>query len=132
MTKLLSREDILNAPDLETEEVEVPEWGGMVLIKGLTGQERDEFEASVVDRRGKKVKMNMDNLRARLVALSVVDGEGKRIFRRTDVEALGKKSAAALDRVFSASMRLSGMREEDVEELVENFTREKTDDSISG
>lgn len=128
---LLNRDDILNAADMSSEVIEVPEWGGAVMVKSLTGAERDHFEASIVERAGKKTKMNMANVRARLVALTVVDEDHKRLFRFADVEALGQKSASALDRIFDVAMRLSGMRNEDVEELIENFTSDPSGNSIS-
>lgn len=130
-TQLLSRDAILRATDLVTEEVEVPEWGGVVRVKALTGAERDQFEAGVVERRGRKTEINMKNLRARLVALSVIDEDGRPLFRPTDAEALGQKSAAALGRVFDVAMRLSGMTEQDLDELTENFTNGQSGDSIS-
>ena len=129
--QLLSRDEILAAADMTYEDVDVPEWGGAVRVKALSGAERDQFESSVIERRGKKTRWNMSNLRARLVALSVVDESGKRLFRFSDVEALGAKSAAALQRVFDVAMRLSGMRQEDVDELLENFTDDQSDGSIS-
>jgi len=118
--KLLTREAILQAEDLPTEDVEVPEWGGVVRVRGLTGAERDAFEQSIVEQRGKNTRMNLRNIRARLVALTVVDEEGNRLFSDDDVEALGRKSAAALNRVFEVAQRLSGLRPEDVEELAGN------------
>lgn len=117
MGKLLSRDDILNAQDLPTERVAVPEWGGEVLVRGLTAAERDAFEASIVKRRGQKTEMDLRNMRARLVAMCVVDEQGNRLFSDQDVEALGRKSASALDRIFEVAQRLSGLRPEDVEEL---------------
>jgi len=61
----------------------------------------------------------------------VVDENGKRLFRYADVEALGQKSAAALDRIFDVAMSLSGMRDEEVEELIENFTSDPSESSTS-
>lgn len=127
----LSRDEILNAPDLAIEVVEIPEWGGAIRVRGLNGEERDRFEASVVQIDGKKTKMNMSNMRARLVALTAVDEQGKRLFKFSDVEALGKKNAAALDRIFDKAMELSGMREEDIDELVANFTSDQAGDFTS-
>jgi len=120
VSKFLTRDAILKAQDLPTEEVEVPEWGGVVRVRGLTGAERDAFEQSIVEQRGKNTRMNLRNIRAKLVALTVVDEEGNRVFSDEDAEALGKKSAAALDRVFAVAQRLSGLRPEDVEELAGN------------
>ena len=118
MVKLLTRDSILNADDLPFEDVHVPEWGGMVRVRTLTGRERDEFEAGILSGpTGERIVVH-DNLRARLVSLTVVDEKGKRVFTTKDMEPLGLKSAAALDRIFSVSMRLNGLSDVDVEELV--------------
>ena len=115
----LSRDDILKADDLATEEVAVPEWGGSVLVRGMTGRERDEFEMSSVDQRDGRV--NLANTRAKIVIRCVVDEDGKRLFDASDIDLLGAKSGAALDRVFAVASRLSGIGERDVEELAGNF-----------
>jgi hypothetical protein len=95
-------------------------------VRALTGAERDAFEASVVEQRGKSTKMNLRNIRAKLVALTIVDEEGTRLFLDADVKLLGQKSAAALDKLFEVAQRLSGLRDEDVEELAKN-----SDDDLS-
>ncbi|WP_461369485.1 hypothetical protein [Candidatus Darwinibacter acetoxidans] len=130
--KILTRDAILQAEDLPRELVEVPEWGGCVYVRALTGAERDAFEASVVEQRGKSTKMNLRNIRAKLVALTAVDEEGKRLFTDDDAALLGKKSAAALDRVFDVAQRLSGLKDEDVEELAKNSEDDLSEDSIFG
>jgi len=117
----LSRDDILKAEDRATEEVEVPEWGGTVLVRGMSGRDRDEFEASILERRGSRMVPNTANVRAKTVARCVVDEDGNRVFTDTDIAALGEKSGAAIDRVFDVASRLSGLRDEDVEELAGNF-----------
>ena len=115
--KQLTREDILNADDLKVENVEVPEWGLTAWIRTLTGAERDRFEASMlVD--AKAGKLNLRNLRARLVVESLVDKDGNKIFKVSDAEALGAKSAAALQRLFNVAQRLSGFSETDAGDLL--------------
>lgn len=131
-TVFLNREAILAAEDLPRELVEVPEWGGAVYVRALTGAERDQFEASIVEQRGRDMRMNMRNIRAKLVALTVVDEDGQRIFTDDDVAALGGKSAAALDRLFAVAQRLSGLSKEDVEELAKNSESVQSAGSISG
>lgn len=125
---LLNRDAILQANDRPTEEVAVPEWGGSVLVRGISGAERDALEASV---RGSNGKMNMANVRARMCAMSLVDEAGARLFTDREAAALGEKSAAALDRVFDVALRLAGMKPADVDELTENFTSDPNGDSIS-
>lgn len=127
----LSRDAILNIEDLDYEDVEVPEWGGTVRVRGLTGSERDSYEASVMQRRGKRYELVMADARAKLVALVVVNEEGARLFSDRDVKALGRKSAAALNRVFSVGQRLSGLTNEDIEELTENLEPGQNGDSSS-
>ncbi len=133
--KFLSRDEILNVKDIHTEEVYVKAWDAWVCVKSLTGKERDQFERSIVDWKGsgRKTKAEMkDNIRARLVALTVVDPETlEPLFKAADVAALGEKSAAALDTIYEAAQRLSKISDDDVEELTENFTPTHDEDSIS-
>lgn len=108
----LTRDVILAAVDLKTETVPVPEWGGDVEVRGLTGAERDAFEQSLyVDN-----KFTASNIRARLVAFCVCDEKGERVFSDKDAEALGRKSGLALDRVYDVAQRLSGIGKKELEE----------------
>ena len=59
---LLSKTAILTANDLQTEDVEVPEWGGAVRVRSFTGRERDAFEASMVRGEGKDRKVDLTNM----------------------------------------------------------------------
>jgi hypothetical protein len=117
----LTKEQILAAADLPEEVVDVPEWGGKVLIRGMTGAERDAFEESVMVTRGNNRELNLRNFRAKLVARSIVDPATKeRMFTDNEIAELGKKSARALQRVFEAALRLNGMTAESVEELTKS------------
>jgi endo-alpha-1,4-polygalactosaminidase (GH114 family) len=128
---LLSKTDILSADDLKTQDVAVPEWYGIVRIRSLTGRERDAFEAGLVKGEGKERKVDMANMRARLVGLTVINEFGERLFTDDEVELLGAKSGAALDRVFSAAQRLNSLASEDVEQLTKNSSGAQSAVSIS-
>lgn len=131
MSDLLTREQILAADDRKVEIVDTPEWGGKVGVIGLTGTERDALSASLVD--NNKINMRRAiNLQTRLPALCMVDANGQRLFEESDVALLGKKSAAALKRVFDVAQRLSGLAAEDVEEMIKNSESSQSDDSGSG
>lgn len=119
--KFAARTEILAASDTPIVEMEVPEWGTWVRVKTLSAAERDQFENSIIQRNGRNVKQNLLNVRARLVATALVDENGAPLFSFDDVEALGHKSARALDRIFAKAQELAGMREEDVEELANSF-----------
>lgn len=112
---MLNRDAILKSDDRRTAVVEVPEWGGSVTIAEMSGKDRDAFEAAFMDESKRFV-----NLRARMVAMSVIDENGDRMFSDGDVEALGKKSGKALDRVFSAIQRLNALSDADIEEIQGN------------
>jgi len=119
---LLDRAAIEAAQDIPTEDVEVPEWGGTVRLRGLTGAQRDAYEASVVEMQGETRRFKLQNLRARLVALWLVDEDGKQLFSGpAAVNALGGKSAKPLDMLFDRARRLSGLTEDDIAELAEDF-----------
>ena len=130
----MSKDDFLKADDLAPEEIDLsdlPGYTGTVLVRGLTGRQRDEFEASIMERRGKQMVPNVANIRAKLIAKCVVDEDGERLFSDADAEALGAKSAAALDRIYETAARLSGLSDEDVEEMAENFGGEDSGGSPS-
>lgn len=127
----LNKAQILAADDISSEPVKVPEWGGTVLVQGLSGMERDDYEASITKGKGANKEVNLRNARAKLVALSVVDANRERIFSEQDASALGRKSAAALQRVFDVATRLSGLSKEDLDELTENFDDGQSDGSTS-
>lgn len=129
----LNKDQILSSEDLPFEEMEMPEWGGKVNVRGLTGKERDAFEESIADKSGEEgaPKVNLNNFRAKLVVLTVVDENGKRVFSDTDADALGKKSARAINRVFEKARKLSGIGKDDVEEMTKNLQTTQDESSNS-
>ncbi len=106
----LNKDQILEANDLQSETVDVPEWHGSVRVRTMTGADRDAFEASMITTLvdGTR-KPNMTNMRAKLVALTVVDESGALVFDVADVDRLSLKSASALERVFAAAQRINGL-----------------------
>lgn len=122
MTTYLTGQQILDADDLACEDVPVPEWGGTVRVRELPGTERDKFESAFVGKDGASVRAEgLEGFRARLAAASMVDADGKVLFRSVaEVKRLGEKSARALQRVCDVATRLSKMSEDDVKELTGN------------
>lgn len=113
---ILTKDAILAAQDLKTETVAVPEWGGDVLVQTLTGTAKDAFERGCFeDNKNGKV-----NVRARLAAACVVDEKGNCLFTEQDIEALGRKSVKALDRVFDKAAELNAVAEKDIEAIEKN------------
>jgi hypothetical protein len=121
----LSKDDLLKADDNAPEEVDLsdlPGYHGSVLIRGMTGRERDAFEVSLMQPgRGGRREVNTVNVRAKLVARCAVDEDGNRLLTDADAAALGDKSAAAIDRMYAVASRLSGMAEGAQEEMTRDF-----------
>jgi hypothetical protein len=128
----LSRDDILKPRDLKMEEVDVPEWGGIVRVRELTGEARDDYETSLMRVTAKGAVPEMSNRRAKLVARAVVNEDGSPLFSLADVHALGAESAAALERVATVAERLSGLSDEALEDAEGNSEAAAGGDSISG
>lgn len=129
---ILTKDQILEASDLKTETVEVPEWSGSVIVRTMTGTDRDAFEASLITRNADGTRQpEMTNMRAKLVAMTVVDEAGNRLFAASDVAVIALKSAAALERVFDVAQRLNGLGAAAEVDAAKNSEAGPTDSSTS-
>jgi len=122
----LNRDQILAADDLSREVVAVPEWGGEVVVVGCMAAERDRYEMMWANWSQKDVAVS--DIRGWLVCRCLRDEDGKRMFSDKDTRALGAKSAKVVDRLWDVARRLSGLSDEDVEELEKNSDDAPADD----
>lgn len=135
---MLNKEQILSTSDLQIKKVHVPEWNGDVYVRSLTGTERDKWEKDglVITQGAKQVipqmRPRMDNTRARLVVLTCCDEQGNRLFSDDDIEVLGRKNSAALSLLYNVAASLSGITEEDLEDLLKNSKPDLNGSSTSG
>lgn len=118
---MLTKEQILNCDDLKLERVEVPEWGGDVFVRTLSGKERDQIDSFIVE---SKKDSSYPGFRALLCAFSICDENGTSLFTRADLEALEQKNAVVLQRIFDAALRLNGMSAEEARRKKETFQGE--------
>jgi hypothetical protein len=98
----LGAADILNSSDRKTIPVDVPEWGGIVLVQSMTGE-----EAAQLGDAGSKAEGI-----ARIVALSLVDEAGHHLFTVEDIPKLQKKSFRAMVRIQDVVLELNGLTAE--------------------
>lgn len=115
---MLDRAAILAAVDLKPVPVEVPEWGGVVYIRPLTGAERGTLEAEALANKAE----HLATLRQRLAVRCLCDADGRRLFADSDAPALAAKSAAALDRVLAAITKANALGDEGVSSAGESST----------
>jgi hypothetical protein len=134
--KALTRDDILTADDIRIEPVEVPEWGGRVYVRTLTGLQREKYVESIrkVTGHGKKqlVEINIQKSGAKLAAQTICDDKGKLLFTEADIPGLANKSSRALQRVIDASAELNGLDDEAEEDAKNELaSREVSADSTT-
>jgi len=109
----LSKAAILAAKDTKlSEAIPVPEWGGEVYCKTLSGTERDAFEEAYSENK-------MKAFRCRFLVLTLCDDKGQRLFGDSDVGELGKKSSVVINRLFEVAWKHNAFTNEAVESLGE-------------
>lgn len=121
----LSKDKILAACDTPLEKVLVPEWAdgdkdAYVMVKGMTGRERDQWEFSIFTDPSSSNARDFTDYRAKVCLRCMCDDDGNRLFSDKDVEQLSNKNGAALDRVFQVARRLSGLGANQLEKAEKN------------
>ena len=117
MSEQVSKDELLSMVELPCEAVELRP-GKFVWVQGMSGTERDAFESSLYRGKGTDRRLDTRNVRARLAVRCIVDKPGgTRVYRDSDVEALGKIRVDVLSKIYNAAQRLSGVTDEDIEEL---------------
>jgi hypothetical protein len=109
---MLNRDSILNADDLKTVEVKVPEWGGVLKIRTMTGIDRSAYFKSLQDNKDEK-----KTVMAALVVACAVDDEGNHVFKSEDVADLSKKSSIPLNRLFEKAAELNALTQKSVDDI---------------
>lgn len=103
---ILTRTQILDAEDIGFQEVEVPDWGGVVRLRTLTGEEAVKFAETTKDKPGESSAL--------LLSLVCVDEDGERIFTPADITALTRKSMRPILLLQKVAMQMNGLAEEEV------------------
>jgi hypothetical protein len=128
---LLSRDEILGVDELRYETVPTDEWksGSAVRVSSLTSQGRAELEDMVLARQGGS--KSAVGIRETFVSICAVDAQGHRLFTAEDVQALGRKSARPIERIFEAATRLNDVSEQAVAREAGNSESAASDISLS-
>lgn len=117
---MMNREELLKKCKRTWRDVPLPT-GGSVRIQSLSERERSDYEAGVLDERGRIHKDGLREARRRLIALSVIDDKGVQLFDMNgDLEHIAELNAADADAIYSAAREHSGFDVDDVEESVKN------------
>lgn len=131
----LSKADIasvLEDAEVRTKPVPVPELGGSVVVREMSGSLRNLFEATIAQVQAGGDSKLLDKMTVRLAGECVLDDDGNRLFDDRTVKMLFLKKPSALFRLRDEIVSLSALSQADYEGLVENFGDDPSEDSISG
>lgn len=108
------RKTILEAVDLQSEDVTVPEWGNItVRIKGMSGLERARF----MNRVAKDNEVNFERWYPEVLIATLYDPTtGDKVFEPADRDAINQRSGAVIQRLGDRAARLSGLMDASVAE----------------
>lgn len=121
------------APALRVVDLFIPEMNETIHVSELSGAQRDAFEKTMisVSPDGTKTKLTIDNVRARLIVMTVVNDEGKLLFAESDAERIGDLGASIVSEIYNVASGLSKISKEDVDELLKNSVSVPSDASGS-
>lgn len=128
---LLNRNQILEAKDIKTKDIEVKEWGGTIRIKQLSAKEYNDITMNMVNIRKMAAKQlsskkNADenledaineiaikNQKILLLIKSIVDENMKPLFSEADMELLYQKNTNVIDKIIAEIEEFNAVSTED-------------------
>ena len=125
------REDILAIQDHKIEPFPTPEWpslNGKIFIQTIQARDKGAIEKRTCDPKTGEVS-RLDIFTATYAAKCICDAEGTQIFTDDDIDALSRKNAGVIERVFRAAKKLNGLSEEAIADAEKNSERTTTSDS---
>ncbi len=123
----LTKEQMLAGAGVQIEQVDLSKEigeGSVTYVKGLTADERDDYETSII-KVGKDGAPMLDKLsgmqaRSKLIVKCQCDENGVRVWEDTDADAVGALSGKIVTKIFVKAQRLSGLSLDDMKEITKN------------
>lgn len=124
------RDKILEAEDIPSEKITVPEWGVDLMIKGMTAGERVTLMQNAYDSRTEQV--NMSKVYPDVVVSCACDPDtGLPVFTDADKDVLMGKSSAAIEKIADVGLRLSGIGKDQQDAAGKDSSSTPSDDTSS-
>lgn len=115
-SKLLTADDIFAAADIQDEQVEIPEWGGHVLIRPLSkGQ-----HSTALKRAEKKGQVDNTLLEDCFIEYALVNPK----LSKDEISKLRQKNAGLVERILRAIMKASNLTPEEAADAERAFRDE--------
>lgn len=129
---VLTGDQIASAPDSDVSEaLPVPEWGGDVHLRNLTSGGRDGFILACCDPQTGRVRADVTNFTAYLLALTLCDAEGNLLFPDFAVGrvTLAGRSGTVCDRLFEVATTINKLDSDAIAASAKNLPETPSDDS---
>ena len=128
---LLNRNQILEAKDIQTKDIEVKEWGGTIRIKQLSAKEYNDIFMNMINIRKMAAKqlskkntnenleeaineLAIKNQKILIIIKSVVDENMNPLFTEADMELLYQKNTNVINRLIEEIEEFNSVSTEDV------------------
>ena len=122
MSKILSKQDILNSRKPKKTLIEVPEWGGSVYIKHLTASIAIEFSQLASDKTLNMANTDMNLLFViKLLAFSIIDEDENQLFTEDEIKIMLDTEFIALTGMIDKILCINGMSEQAVKDTQNSF-----------
>jgi hypothetical protein len=127
---MLTIEQILAADDRKVEEVQVPEWGGSVCVRHLSGLEAVDLYVQLKGIAGTETEKAAARMVASLSAF-LCDTEGKQLASIEQAKLLIGKSAVAVNRIVAKGHAINATDDAKVADGAKNSEPSRADSSPS-
>jgi hypothetical protein len=143
---MLSRDDIANMCDFTTITVDVPEWGGSVLLRSMTVGHHDDLQIRLLRFSGAEASPEngaatsllyrhpelLREVKSRLLSYCLCDARGTLLLNDDAGRAiLEQRNPVVIDRLYEAASQLNRLSSADVDEEKKDSEDPPTDDSSS-
>lgn len=123
MSRAILGKNVLGKGMLKRREIEVPTWGGAILIRELTGAEVEtvrEVAASAVKDGQITDQANLRVFAHTLIVFGWINEDGTRVLTDQEGDLLYTESNQTIDSIADAIAELSGLRPKAVEQAEKN------------
>ena len=115
--RFLTRDEILKIDDLKREAIDIPEWGGSICVRELTGAERSElFALWKQDESDEKQVQDSFAIIVATVRLTACGEDGKPLFTADDILRIRNLNAKVLDKIYKEAAKMNGFGADGIEE----------------
>lgn len=101
---MLNKADVLKVK-LRFEDVDVPEWGGVVRVQEMTAGAYDRYQRSLYKVKGGKIEQDFSDMTTAYVQACLVNEDGSAMFSLDEVKQL---SAKPIMKLYEIAQRLNG------------------------